>query len=110
MVKHEETVYGAMTEAGRDLLARLEKFFEEQDARKNRKMKTLDEHNESRYSLYQRARDVAHLAGVTCPKCAEKDKEVEMHHAGFEGAVTASIPPMKQVACPECGHSGWKVV
>jgi len=68
---------------------------------------TLDEYNERMERYRKQHERTKHLAGVLCPKCKEKDKDVEMHIEN-PGWVNTSNPPTQCVFCPECGHRGLK--
>lgn len=68
---------------------------------------TLDEYNK-RMEHYRRQREkTRHLAGVLCPECKEKGKDVEMHLEN-PGRINMSYPSTQWVKCPGCGHRGLK--
>lgn len=68
-------------------------------------MKTLDQHNKERmeaHSIYMELQK-PHPNGIACPKCG---KEL------WDSAPTITLtsnPPQKNVHCPACGYTGYRL-
>ncbi len=67
-------------------------------------MKTLKKHNEQREEEYWRVQKLLgpHENGIACPKCGEELWDSNSY-------ILSSIPPKKDVHCPECGYKGYRV-
>ena len=59
-------------------------------------LKTLEEHNEERRPQPQDK----YPTGIACPECGEEAME------SYPGTILTSMPPQKQIHCPECGWAG----
>lgn len=68
-------------------------------------MKTLEEHNEERYTVYRRGMIGDRvMAGVACSRCG-----TEMHFSEVS-ALLLSEPPKMKVECVKCGHNDYMVM
>lgn len=69
-------------------------------------MKTLEQHNKERMEVHENARRAGepHPNGIACPKCGKElwDSKPLM--------TLAACPPKKNIHCPECGYSGYRIV
>jgi len=65
-------------------------------------LKTLDEYNRHRYTLY--AKPIVIKTGVLCPNCGTEMEEEN------PGIVLTSLPPKKAVICPKCNKKGFMII
>lgn len=65
-------------------------------------MKTLNEYNKDRRAEIKTAEQIPQKAGVLCECGAEL--------VYSDNCVLTSMPPQRNVHCPSCGFSGYKVV
>jgi len=68
-------------------------------------MKTLEEHNAERYKVFGRLHNEMepHPNGIACPKCSN-----ELWDSNPTLTLT-SLPPQKNVHCPSCRYSGYRI-
>lgn len=68
-----------------------------------RDLPTLDAHNAAVRAHYAETHKTRTLSGVACPKCHTQGVVTEMLLPNPD-IVMLSIPPKKDVVCPECAH------
>lgn len=67
-------------------------------------MKSLKDHNEERRSTYLQGNSQKGCPNdIACPKCLAELWDTNPH------VTTLSIPPQKDVYCPECGYTGYRL-
>lgn len=68
-------------------------------------MKTLELHNDERYEVFREldAMNKPHANGIECPECGKELRDSDPM------CVLTSNPPQKNVHCPSCGYSGYRV-
>lgn len=68
-------------------------------------MKNLDEHNTEAMEEYWKAckREEERRTGVACPAC-----KAELIFS--DNDLLPSIPPKRNVQCPQCGYHGYMIV
>ena len=66
-------------------------------------MKSLEEHNKDRMGIYNNTH-AYQCTNIACPTCR---KELVYTHPDV---LLMSLPPMKQVYCPNCGHVDFAVI
>ena len=68
-------------------------------------MKTLDEHNQERWAEHDAARKMGepHPNGIACPEC-----NTELWDSSPLRVLTSN-PPKKNIHCPGCKYSGYRL-
>ena len=65
-------------------------------------LKSLEEFNAEQRAIH-RADAAPRLNGIACPKCGEELLD------SWPMIILSSIPPQKDIHCPACDYSGYRV-
>ena len=68
-------------------------------------MQTLDEFNKRKYDDYAQIKKLSepHTNGIECPRCQDELWDSQPM------VTLTSDPPQKNVHCPSCGYSGYRL-
>ena len=67
-----------------------------------KKLIELKEYNQQRRKTYRRSKEPV-PNGIACPECGKE--MVDTH----PGVTLMSLPPKKDIHCPECGYKDYRV-
>ncbi|KKK89154.1 hypothetical protein LCGC14_2735970 [marine sediment metagenome] len=66
------------------------------------RLKTLEDHDAETYELHKRINE-PHANGIKCPECEGELWDSSPH------IMLTSNPPQKNIHCPECGYTGFRL-
>lgn len=66
-------------------------------------LKPLKEFNAERSAFYFKSKPVPAGNGIACPNCGKELVD------SAPNITLTSYPPQKNVACPACGYSGYRI-
>lgn len=66
----------------------------------NKKLKTLEQHNEEKLKFYQPKHT---YNGIACPQCGEELTDTNPQ------VILSSYPPQKRINCIKCSYTGYRI-
>lgn len=98
----QEAIYQAQDELSKDDVMVVDDPRTAEESELKKKPLTLDEHNRQISELMAEDSNMR-AAGILCNKCG-----VRMLYSN--DVILSSIPPRRNVHCPACGETGYKIV